>query len=202
MVPPTEVTPHLHDLKIQLISTPSDVGALHLNLRSTNGGGYGETRENQTKILQFPEIGCSEGILILWVLLVSVGIPRVAGHAVQVVDSPAGGGLIESAADEVFAGILDLVTADRASLAQAFGVVQVGHVIAEVVPQLIQARALRGVGGEGVAGFWPALVEALPTSFEQRGAERVGPGGRGGRAFVEQLLRRVADGLQRVIDIE
>ena len=72
-----------------------------------------------------------------------------------------------------------------------------GHVVAEVVPQLFQTSPLWGVGGEGVAGVLPAFVEAVPASFEQRGPERVGPDGRGGRAVAEQLLRRVADGLQR-----
>ena len=74
--------------------------------------------------------------------------------------------------------------------------------VAEVVPQFVQTSPLRGVGGKVSRGSCQHSSNAVPASFEQRGAERVGPGGRGGRAFVEQLLRRVADGLQRVIDIE
>ncbi len=78
--------------------------------------------------------------------------------------------MFESAADEVLAGTFDLAAADRASLEQAFGIVQVGHVVAEFVPQLFQTSPLRGVGGEAVASVLPR--SSKPS--EQRGAERVG----------------------------
>lgn len=47
-----------------------------------------------------------------------------AGHAVQTADAPAGGGLLQTAADEVLARAFNLPAANRTALLQSLGVVQ------------------------------------------------------------------------------
>jgi len=46
------------------------------------------------------------------------------GHAIGTLGAPAGGGLFESAADEVFAGALNLAAADAAAFRETLAVVQ------------------------------------------------------------------------------
>jgi len=86
-----------------------------------------------------------------------------SGHAVESPDAPAGGGLLQSAADQVFARPFDLTTPNRPSLIQARGAVPVPHVIPQVIPQFIQSPGLRATLRELAAGLLPAFFECPPS---------------------------------------
>src|SRR5262249_1421029 len=122
------------------------------------------------------------------------------GHAIYATDSPASTGLFEASADHIFAGTFDLSAANRAAFRKTLGVMQMRNMIPQVVSQALQGFAACRVPGQ--ARLLEMLVDARPAVRQQRLAGRVGPISCGGAPFAEQYLGRIADMLQRVIDVK
>ena len=105
-------------------------------------------------------------MLPVFVPLMAVHDGTVAGHPIEASDAPSGGGLFQSAADQVFARHFHLAAADRADFLQAFGIMHVGHVVAQTISQCGQNRGGRALLGKLISCWLPAVLESLLTPFE------------------------------------
>ena len=64
--------------------------------------------------------------------MVAIHEAAEAGHAVDAADTPAGAGLLQSAADHVFARAFDLPAADRTAFGETVSVIQMAGVRSQV----------------------------------------------------------------------